>query len=128
MRTINGQQIPNFSENDIINLGEWIMDDSVSGFLFHDHGFVVGFVFAHNLQDALDELADSGRIDSFIVDERERNEYSDDEGISFLGNDCNPYDIEALAVVEFPPLPMTEALFCQLFELATEDTSTPAEH
>lgn len=125
MQTISGQHIPDWSENDIVNLSEWIFDDSVRGYLFHDHGFTVGFVFAHNLQDAIDELADSGRIDSFEVDENDRDEYSDDSGISFLGNFCKPYDVEALTVVEFPPLPMTEALFCQLFELAMEDK--PAE-
>lgn len=115
MQNIATELLDRLEATDIVNLEEWIFDDSNRGYMFHDHGFIIGFVFAHTLQDALDILADSGRIDHLVVDESERGEYSDDEGISFLGNYCKPFDAESVEVIEFPPVPITANLAIAAF-------------
>jgi hypothetical protein len=84
--------------------------------LIHDHGFVVAVSWASNLQDALDEAADSGKLDSFQVDEADAADYGGDiyncDSLAYLGNAGEPFDIEALGYIEFaaPPLSLA-ALF-----------------
>ncbi len=102
------QQIK-FADADIVNAGEFIAaNDSynprhIRPWLFHDHGFTIGVVFAGSLQDALDELADSGRLDRFAIAESDLADYGpEEEGIDHLGNAGEPFDIESLGYVELP--------------------------
>jgi len=96
-----------FSDSDVANPDDWIPageynPHNVHPFLFHDHGFTVAVVFAGNLQDALDTLADENKIDGFQIAPEDLKDYPDEEGITFLGNASEPFDIESLGVVEMP--------------------------
>ena len=99
-----------FTDDDVVNLDGW--DQGERGWLFHDHGFVVGVVLkeypAYTESDALDELVDSGKLDRYQVEDSQR----DDEGITFLGNAGEPFDIKTLQMIELPPVPVS---YCALF-------------
>jgi hypothetical protein len=76
---------------------------NVRPWLFHDHGFALCLCFADCLQDALDIAADSGMIDQFRVSTEDEADYGPDgEGIDYLGNASEPFDIESLSVEELP--------------------------
>lgn len=102
-----------FTDGDVANLDDWEMDHTLTPFLLHDHGYVLCVVFAEHLQDALDTAADKGRIDQCKVTEAEMRDYPNEEGLSFLGNFCEPYDIEGMGVLELPRVPAVS--FCALF-------------
>jgi hypothetical protein len=110
-----------FSDSDIANVDDWIPEGeynphNIRAFLLHDHGFVVAVVFAGNLQDALDEAVDNDKLDRFQIGESEMKDYPEDgEGISFLGNASEPFDIDTLGVVELPNPPRS---FCSQFSAA----------
>jgi hypothetical protein len=108
-----------FTDADVINLDDYIPageynPHNVRPFLLHDHGFVLCVVFASNLQDALDEAADKGKLDRYSVSWEEAGELVDSnaDGFCFLGNASEPFDIESLGVEELPNPPR---LFCALF-------------
>lgn len=96
-----------FSDSDVINPDDWIPANEynphqVRPFLFLDHGFTAGVAFADCLQDAFDTLADSGKIDGMKIGPAEMSDYPEGEGISYLGNASEPFDVESLTVVELP--------------------------
>lgn len=96
-----------FSDSDIVNPDDWIAageynPHNVRPWLLHDHGFVVAVVFADCLQDAIDEAVDAGKMDRYAVADSDRGDYPDDEGISFLGNAGEPFDIETLGAIVLP--------------------------
>ena len=70
--------------------------------MLHDHGFVLAVVFADCLQDALDIAVDNDKLDRFQVTDNEMSDYPDEEGLSFLGNASEPFDIESLGAIELP--------------------------
>lgn len=104
------------TESDIVNGDSMIPHGefnphNVHPFILHDAGFVLGVVFAESLQDALDEAVDNDVLDRFQVTARELGKYEtgrdsegnpEYEGISYLGNASEPFDIEGLDVVEVP--------------------------
>ena len=109
MQTAKYQEIT-FSESDVVNLDNWIPKGeynphNVRPWLFHDHGFVLAVVFADCLQDAIDEAVDANKLDRYLVSPDDMKDYPDEEGISFLGNAGEPFDIESLGVVELPNPP-----------------------
>lgn len=112
-----------FADADVVNKDDFIPageynPHNVRPFLIHDHGFTVAVVFADCLQDALDEAADSGKLDSFQVSDDDLAEYGpDEEGIARLGNTSEPFDIEALDIVELPNPPFS---FVALFNAHNE--------
>jgi hypothetical protein len=102
-----------FSDDDIIESDECIYKDdynphNVRPWLAHDHGFVYGIVFASCEQDALDTLADEGRLDAWQVDLKTQwQEFGDteeeaEERMTYLGNASEPFDIETLSLEELP--------------------------
>lgn len=97
-----------FADCDIVNPSDFIPageynPHNVRPFLIHDHGYPVAIAFASCLQDALDEAADSGKLDRFQVTEKDMADYGEEEeGISRLGNASEPYDIQALDAIELP--------------------------
>ena len=98
---------PKFTSADVINADDWIPQGeynphNVRPWLFHDHGHVLGIVFADNYGDAEDELADSGKVDHLLVDASELSDYPDEVGLSFVGNFCKPYNLETMSVLELP--------------------------
>jgi len=113
-----------FTDNDVINLDDWQAAGSanVKTFLFHDHGFVVAVAFADNEQDALDIVADSGKLEFLEVDdELMATDYptsADQERLIALGNDCKLYDTEGLSIVQLPNVPLS---FCACFNAAIGD-------
>lgn len=98
------------SDADVVNPGDFIPRGEynphhVRPWLALDHGFPIGIVFASGAQDALDELADSGRLDRYKVPEGDlprREEEDEEHGISYLGNAGEPYQIESMMLEELP--------------------------
>ncbi len=114
-----------FSDADIVNIEDWIPRDDgynphgVIPFLLHDAGFVLCVVFASNLGDAIDIAVDADKLDQYKIDECDQADYVEDgkpwddsDRISFLGNACEPMDIEGLDYVELPNPPRS---FCAQF-------------
>lgn len=106
-----------FTDDDVVQFDDWIPNGKynphhIHPWLLHDYGFVLCVVFAANLQDALDIAVDEDKLDRYQVDPYPDPDYPDDEGISFLGNASEPFDIESLGIVE---LPNPENSFCTLF-------------
>lgn len=105
-----------FTDADIVN-----QDDYAYGvystpsrvkhaFLFHDHGFALAVVFADNLQDALDIAADSegDKLGRYRVSDSDLSDYGEDgEGLTYLGNASESFDIESLSVEEMPVPPFS---------------------
>lgn len=65
-----------FTDADVVNLDEYIPagdynPHNVRPWLLHDHGVVICVVFAQNLQDALDEAVDHGKLDAYQIDPRD---------------------------------------------------------
>jgi hypothetical protein len=111
-----------FTDADVVNPEDFLPGGAspphqVCGFLLHDHGFALAVVFADRLQDALDLAADAGKLDCFRVTEKERADDPDDERLSFLGNACEPFDIESLGAVI---LPNPRFSFVALFNAMTQ--------
>jgi len=117
-----------FSDKDVIN-GEnfdpqgTYNPHGIHPYLFHNEGFVLGVVFASSLQDAFDELADSGKIDHFMVTKEEMKDYPDRDGepdpcLTFLGNASEPFDIEGIDVIELRNPPFS---FVAQFKAYQED-------
>ena len=109
-----------FSDSDVINPSEYIPageynPHNVRPFLFYGvYGWTIGVAFADCLQDALDELADSGKLDSYMVSESDLPDYGpEEEGISRLGNAGEPFDIGG---VQFLELPNPALSFVALYE------------
>jgi len=99
------------NKHDYIPAGEY-NPHNIHPFLLHDHGFVVAVVFASHLQDALDIAVDENKLDGFMIAPDDMADYPDDEGIAFLGNASEPFDIESLGAIELPNPPFS---FCALF-------------
>lgn len=108
-----------FSDADIVNLDDFIPateynPHNIHPFLFHDHGFVLGVVFAPNLQDALDIMVDENKLDRYLIEEAGNTpgtkglpaaDYptlgtENEEGITRLGNASEPFDLESLGIIE----------------------------
>ena len=108
-----------FSDSDVVNPMDFIPEGEFNSyntrpFLLHDHGFPVAVVFASCLQDALDEAADADKLDRYLVSEEDLKDYpNEEEGLTFLGNAGEPFDIESLSVLE---LPNPRFSFCALME------------
>lgn len=88
------------SDSDVVNVGEYLFyaegsnPHDVRPWVAVDHGFVVGVAFAESMDDALDELADAGKLDSCLLSEEDEKDYPDGEGVSFLGNSGRPFDVQ----------------------------------
>ncbi len=96
-----------FSDDDVVNPDDFIPRGeynpyNVRPFLLHDHGFPVAIVFGEDLGDALDIAVDAGKMGRYAIIPANVENYHDDEGISFLGNASEPFDIESLGVEELP--------------------------
>lgn len=97
-----------FTAADILNEDEWIPageynPHNVCPYLLHDHGFPLAVVFADCLQDAIDIAADYGKLERYKLYPEDVVEY-ENEGfdIDYLGNKCEPFDIESLGAIELP--------------------------
>lgn len=113
-----------FTDKDIVNADDYIPQGQgnphkVRPFLLHEHGIVLAVVFADCLQDAIDEAVDAGKLDKFKVAQEDFKDYPKEEGLSFLGNHCEPYDIESLEAIELPNPPFS---FVALFNARKENT------
>lgn len=97
-----------FTDSDLVNPDDFIPaggfnPHKVRPFLLHDHGFTLAVVFADCLQEAIDIAADDGRLDQFRVSEEELKDYGPDgDGLAYLGNAGEPFDIESLGAIELP--------------------------
>ena len=95
-----------FTDADVVNPDDFIPageynPHNIHPFVLHDHGFVIGVVFAEHLQDALDIAVDENRMDHFMVSDADMEDYGPDEdGIARLGNAGEPFDIQNVDCVE----------------------------
>lgn len=99
-----------FTDADVVDFDSFIADGeynphNIHPWVLHDHGFVICVVFAGNLQDALDSAVDENKMDQFLIKEDDLKNYPDDEGITYLGNASEPFDIEGIGFIELvnPP-------------------------
>ena len=112
------------SDTDVVNPDSFIPKGeynphNVRPWVLHDHGFVVAVVFADSLQDALDEAVDENKMDRYQIKQEDLKDYPDDEGITYLGNASEPFDIDTLQYLELDNPPA--ATFVQLLALAKEN-------
>jgi hypothetical protein len=103
-----------FTDEDVVNIEDWIPKGeynphSVRPWLIHDHGFVVAVCFADCPQDALDIAADSKKLDGFRINAEDMKDY-DEDSISYLGNNGEPFDIDTLEVVELVNVELSFAM------------------
>lgn len=74
--------------------------------LLHDHGFTICVVQGDSLQNALDAAVDADKLDRYLVTIEQADDYGGDiydcESLAYLGNACEPFDIESLGYVELP--------------------------
>jgi hypothetical protein len=99
-----------FTDADVIDLDDFIPageynPHNVHPWLLHDHGFALVVVFAGTLQDALDKAVDENKLDRYHVVDSNLGDYEDGEGLTYLGNASEPFDIESLGVIELPNPP-----------------------
>jgi hypothetical protein len=135
-----------FSDSDVVNKDDFIPagehnPHNVRAFLLHHEGLVVAVVFAGSLQDALDEAVDNDRLDQYMLDPKQPETQDGymhevepgkgmllprdgkevrmdwDDGVTFLGNASEPFDISELSHVE---LPNPIFSFCSLFNNSRE--------
>ena len=113
-----------FSDQDVVNPGDFIPEgefnpQKIRPWLIHDAGFTIAVVFASCEQDAFDEAADAGKLDPFLVSDSEMADYGPDcEGLAYLGNASEPFDIQTLGIVELPNPPFSfVALFNSMKEV-----------
>lgn len=96
-------------DSDIVNPDDYDCTENI--YLLHDHGFVLCIVNADNESDALDIAADEGKLDRFMVDDKEVNEISEEEfnsrGYSSIGNDCLIHDLESVGIIQLPNLELS---------------------
>jgi len=113
-----------WSDEDVVNVRDFIPageynPHNVRPWLLHDHGFAIAVVFADCLQDAIDIAVDEDKMDRFLVQESDMGmflgDYTDAEGISYLGNASEPFDIEGLGIVELDN-PKADLSFAALFD------------
>ena len=90
------------NDADTVNLSEFTFSGGdIRTWVALDYGRVLGIVFAGNEQDALDELADSGRLDRYRVTVEDMTEYGkEEEGIARLGNANEPFDLGPMLLEE----------------------------
>lgn len=99
-----------FTDADVVNPDEYDPDPrrragACVPWLLHDHGFALCVVFASCEQDALDEAVDHDKLDRYLV--TDWADYPKEEGLMFLGNASEPFDIESLAIVRLPNPPFS---------------------
>jgi len=107
-----------FTDADVVNdcnfipLGDY-NPHKVVPWLLHDEGFTICVVFADCENDALDEAADEGKLDRYLLDDAAAEEAEKKNiPVSFLGNYGKPYDVENLGIMQ---LPTPSFSFCSLF-------------
>jgi hypothetical protein len=94
-----------WSDDDVVNPNEYTPEGeynpyNVRPWVLHDHGFVVAVVLADSLQDAIDIAVDEDKMDRYLISPENMGDYEDEEGISFLGNASEAFDIETLRYIE----------------------------
>lgn len=117
------------SDADVVNPSDFIPKGesnyhNVRPWLALDHGFPLGIVFAQCEQDALDTLADEGRLDRYKVAPEELGEYGEEEeGITRLGGAGEPFDIEGMML---EALPTPAFSFCAMMAAMQEGAKVTA--
>jgi hypothetical protein len=102
-----------FADSDVVNKTDFIPageynPHNVRPWLIHDHGTTICIVFAANEQDALDTAVDEDKLDPWQISESEMADYGPEgEGITYLGNAGETFDIETLGMIELPNPPFS---------------------
>jgi hypothetical protein len=111
-----------FTDADVVNIDDAPWSTGCGNnrpWLMHDHGFPVAVVFAETFQDALDVAADKSKLDAFKVGEADLANYEPDgEGLDYLGNKSEPYDLESLEWVRLENVPLS---FVALFNASKQE-------
>jgi hypothetical protein len=112
-----------FGDDDVVNLSEavWAGDNSkprrVRPWLIYTPIGTLAVVFADSADDAFDEAADSGKLDSCRVSDEEADVALGEEAAAwvYLGNEGAPFDLSDVDFVELPNPPLS---FVTLFRAA----------
>lgn len=98
---------------------------NVRPWYIHNAGYCLGVVFASCEHDALDILADEGKLNHLLVEEADMADYGEEEeGITRCGNASEPFDLET---VDMFPLPHVPFSFAALFMAAQADADQTAQ-
>ena len=120
-----------FDNSDVVNPDDFIPAGSfnphnIHPILIHDHGFTVAIIFAEHLQDALDIAVDNGKLDAFLIEEKDYGDYilgpdqTEESTCTFLGNASEPFDIDTIGSLD---LPNPKFSFTALFNEAQKEES-----
>ena len=101
-----------FTDKDIANPDNFIPagesnPHNVHPILIHGEYGVLGVAFAEHMQDALDILADAGKLACCAID-YEDEDYDADAGtyngqeVDYLGNYCHPFDLGDVRAIDLP--------------------------
>lgn len=98
-----------FSDEDIVNLDDWIPEGEynphkVRPFLISGIYGVCAVVFADCVSSALDIAADGDKLRGYLVSDEDMAEKNEEEreGLAYLGNYGDPYNINDLVIVDLP--------------------------
>lgn len=108
-----------FDDSIVVNPREFIPSGEynphhIRPWLIHNEYGPLCVVFASCEQDALDEAADSDKLDSCLIapeDYEEHGVNSDEPECAFLGNASEPFDLTYIGIIE---LPNPKFSFCAL--------------
>lgn len=110
---------------DFIPAGEY-NPHKVRPWYVHDAGYCVGVTFASCEQDALDILADAGKLDRFQVADENLADYGEEEeGLTRCGNASEPFDLGAY--MGMFPLPVPAFSFAAMFMAAQAEADQTAQ-
>ncbi len=97
MKTPNGLS---FDQDDIVDPENFEIFDHC--YVLHEHGSILAIVCADSEQDALDYAAEAGHLMQFEVSGSEEADYPNGDGLSYLGPDSVPHDIEVVEITQVP--------------------------
>lgn len=106
------------TDSKVVNIDSYIPageynPHNVRPWALHDQFGLIAIAFAYSAQDALDEIVDAGKLDSYMVKPEEIEEDREEE-YAYLGNAPEPFDLGdyvRLITLKNPPLS-----FCTLYE------------
>lgn len=119
-----------FTDADVVQASDYIPKGeynphNVRPWYVHNAGYCLGVAFASCEHDALDILADEGKLNGFLVEEADMADYGEEEeGITRCGNASEPFDLQTVDMFALPHVPFS---FAALFMAAQADAQAQAD-
>lgn len=115
MNTYQAQDLNNLIRKypeTIVNPDNWDYSNGKAWAIFNEYG-LIALSFESNEQDALDDAADAGRLDSCRMSDEDAAEYeSKGWDVSYLGNACEPFNLDYIS--------MQQLTVSRVFEIIAE--------